>query len=149
MRIVLQRVSRAEVRVAGEVTGRIGAGLLLLAGFHEDDRLEDLQWMARKCVELRVFRDREGKTNLGLREVEGEILLVSQFTLYGDCRKGRRPTFLQSAPPERAEALYEEFLRLLREQKIKVETGRFGARMEVDLLGDGPFTLVLERGGES
>lgn len=135
--------------MAGEVTGRIGAGLLLLAGFHEGDRLEDLQWMARKCVELRVFRDREGKTNLGLREVEGEILLVSQFTLYGDCRKGRRPTFLQSASPERAEALYEEFLRLLREQKIKVETGRFGARMEVDLLGDGPFTLVLERGGES
>jgi len=149
LRIVLQRVSCAEVRVAGEVTGRIGAGLLLLAGFHEGDRLEDLQWMARKCVELRVFRDREGKTNLGLREVEGEILLVSQFTLYGDCRKGRRPTFLQSASPERAEALYEEFLRLLREQKVKVETGRFGARMEVDLLGDGPFTLVLERGGES
>ncbi|HKI84936.1 MAG TPA: D-aminoacyl-tRNA deacylase [Candidatus Krumholzibacteria bacterium] len=148
MRVVLQRVSRAEVKVAGEVTGRIGAGLLLLAGFHEKDRLEDLQWMARKCVELRVFRDDEGKTNLGLREVAGEILLVSQFTLYGDCQKGRRPTFLKSAPPERAEALYEEFLRLLREQGINVETGKFGARMAVDLLGDGPFTLVLQRGGE-
>jgi D-tyrosyl-tRNA(Tyr) deacylase len=142
-------VSRAEVKVAGEVTGRIGAGLVLLAGFHEEDRPEDLQWMARKCVELRVFRDEEGKTNLGLREVEGEILLVSQFTLYGDCRKGRRPTFLRSAPPEQAEALYEEFLRLLRAEQVKVETGRFGARMQVDLLGDGPFTLVLERGGES
>jgi D-tyrosyl-tRNA(Tyr) deacylase len=142
-------VSRAEVKVAGEVTGRIGAGLLLLAGFHEEDRPEDLEWMARKCVELRVFRDKEGKTNLGLREVEGEILLVSQFTLYGDCRKGRRPTFLRSAPPEQAEALYEEFLRLLRAEQVKVETGRFGARMQVELLGDGPFTLVLERGGES
>jgi D-tyrosyl-tRNA(Tyr) deacylase len=142
-------VSRAEVRVAGEVTGRIGKGLLLLAGFHEEDRPEDLEWMARKCVEVRVFRDDDGKTNLSLREVEGEILLVSQFTLYGDCRKGRRPTFLQSAPPEPAEASYEEFTRLLRAQDVAVKRGVFGARMEVDLLGDGPFTLVLERRGGS
>ncbi len=135
--------------MAGEVTGRIGKGLLLLAGFHEADRPEDLEWMARKCVEVRVFRDDGGKTNLSLHEVEGEILLVSQFTLYGDCHKGRRPTFLQSAPPELAEASYEEFTRLLRAQDVAVKRGVFGARMEVELLGDGPFTLVLERGGSS
>jgi len=146
LRIVLQRVSRARVRVDGTTVGRIEHGLLLLAAFAAGDTQEDLDWMARKCVELRVFRDHRGKMNRSLKEVEGSVLVVSQFTLYGDCRKGRRPSFVDSAPPEVARRLYEDFIAALRAQGIEVATGRFGAMMEVELVNDGPVTLILERG---
>jgi D-tyrosyl-tRNA(Tyr) deacylase len=148
LRVVLQRVSRAEVRVDGEVVGHIAKGLVLLAAFHASDRREDLQWMARKCVELRIFRDDEGKMNRSLKEAGGAVLLVSQFTLYGDARKGRRPSFVASAPPELAQPLYEEFAGRLREQGVEVETGVFGAMMEVELVGDGPVTLILSHESE-
>ena len=147
MRIVLQRVSRAAVRVDGAVVGEVGEGLLLLAAFAEQDGPDELQWMARKCVDLRVFRDAEGRMNRSLREVGGGILLVSQFTLYGDARKGRRPSFVGSAGPERAEALYEDFAAELKGLEVPVATGVFGAMMEVELVNDGPVTLILDRGG--
>lgn len=147
MRVVLQRVSRARVLVEGAVVGSIEEGLLLLAAFAEGDSARDLEWMARKCVGLRVFRDSDGKMNRSLDEVGGSVLLVSQFTLYGDCRKGRRPSFVGSAPPELARGLYEEFGLALRKQGVKVETGEFGAMMEVELVNDGPVTLILDRGG--
>lgn len=146
MRVVLQRVSRAEVRVDDVVRGSIGRGYLLLIGFgKEDGDASRLEWMADKIVGLRLFADTEGKMNLDLAEVEGSILVVSQFTLYGDTRKGRRPSFVGAADPEQAEALYDGFVRLLRERVARVETGEFGAMMAVDLVNDGPVTLVLER----
>lgn len=147
MRVVLQRVSRAEVRVAGEVTGSIGAGYVVLAGFSPTDAEDALAWMADKIVGLRLFGDAEGKMNRSLGEVGGGLLVVSQFTLYGDARKGRRPSFTDAAPPEVAVPLYERFVALLRERAggLPVETGQFGAMMEVELVNDGPVTLVLER----
>ncbi len=145
MKVVLQRVSRAAVRVDGETVGEIGPGLLLLAAFRSTDSASELDWMARKCVELRIFRDDEDKMNLSLGEVGGEILLVSQFTLYGDARKGRRPSFIDSAPPSIAIPLYERFGEMLRAQGVTVATGVFGAMMEVELVNDGPVTLTLER----
>jgi D-aminoacyl-tRNA deacylase len=152
MRVVLQRVSSASVRIEGEVSGSIGPGLLLLVGFTSGDREEDLAWMADKVVGLRVFNDVDGKMNESLQEVEGGLLVVSQFTLYGDTRKGRRPSFIRAAPPEEAIPLYDRFVALLRERAPgPVETGEFGAMMDVSLVNDGPVTLVLERGpsGES
>jgi D-aminoacyl-tRNA deacylase len=147
MRVVLQRVSRASVTVEGGVTGRIGPGLLLLVGFTSGDSEADLIWMADKLLGLRVFNDPDGKMNLSLRDVEGGLLVVSQFTLYGDTRKGRRPSFVQAAHPDRAIPLYKRFVGLLRERAPgPVETGEFGAMMEVELVNDGPVTLVLERG---
>jgi D-tyrosyl-tRNA(Tyr) deacylase len=143
---VLQRVSSAAVRVDGEVVGSIDRGLLLLAAFRAGDTVEDLQWMARKCVDLRVFPDDEGKMNRGLTEVGGAVLLVSQFTLYGDARKGKRPSFVASAPPEVAEGLYEQFAAALRTTGVEVATGIFKAMMQVELVNDGPVTLVLDRG---
>jgi D-tyrosyl-tRNA(Tyr) deacylase len=145
MRVLLQRVSRAEVRVAGRVTGRIGTGFLLLVGFTHSDTEEQLTWMAEKIIGLRLFADQEGKMNLGLTDVHGALLVVSQFTLYGDAQKGRRPSFIDAARPEVAQALYERFVALLRARGVPVETGEFGAMMEVDLVNDGPVTLWLER----
>jgi D-aminoacyl-tRNA deacylase len=146
MRIVLQRVTRAEVRIAGAARGSIGVGFVLLVGFRRDDDEAALDWMADKVVGLRLFSDAEGRFNLSLDDVQGRVLVVSQFTLYGDVRKGRRPSFIDAAPPEIATPLYERFVELLR-QRIpgRVETGEFGAMMEVDLVNDGPVTLVLER----
>ncbi len=149
MRVVLQRVSRAEVRVDGRVAGRIGAGFLVLAGFAPTDSDVALDWMAEKILGLRLFGDAEGKMNLDLAQVRGAVLVVSQFTLYGDARKGRRPSFTDAAPPEVAAALYERFLTSLRERAaasgVAVESGEFGAMMEVELVNDGPVTLLLEK----
>lgn len=146
MRVVLQRVSRAEVRVGGAVVGRIGQGFMLLVGFTAGDAEETLRWMAEKVIGLRLFSDAEGKMNLGLEEVAGGLLVVSQFTLYGDARRGRRPSFVEAAPPGIAVPLYERFIELLREVAPgPVETGEFGAMMEVELVNDGPVTLILER----
>ena len=145
MRIVLQRVSRARVAVEGRTTGEIGRGLLLLVGFTEGDGEEALAWMADKVVGLRIFPDDEGKMNRSLEEADGALLVVSQFTLYGDARKGRRPSFVDAARPETAIPLYERFLARLRAAGRPVQTGEFGAMMEVELVNDGPVTLVLER----
>lgn len=146
MRVVLQRVTRASVRVDERTVGDVGAGLLLLVGFREGDGEEQLVWMADKIVGLRIFPDDEGKMNLGLDDAGGDVLVVSQFTLYGDTRKGRRPSFVEAAPPDVAIPLYERFVALLRERAPgRVETGEFGAMMAVELVNDGPVTLVLER----
>jgi D-tyrosyl-tRNA(Tyr) deacylase len=145
MRVVLQRVARARVTVEGRVVGEIGRGLLLLAGFTDGDTEETLRWMADKVVGLRVFTDAEGKMNLSVEEIGGAVLVVSQFTLYGDARRGRRPSFVEAARPEVAVPLYERFVALLREAGRPVETGEFGAMMQVELVNDGPVTLVLER----
>jgi D-tyrosyl-tRNA(Tyr) deacylase len=144
--VVLQRVSRAEVRIDGRVVGRIGRGHLLLVGFRSGDGPGHIEWMADKVLGLRVFADGEGKMNLGLEEAGGDLLVVSQFTLYGDASKGRRPSFVDAAPPQVASALYDDFVRVLRSKTQRaVETGEFGAMMDVDLVNDGPVTLVLER----
>lgn len=145
MRVVLQRVAQAEVRVDGEAVGSIQRGYLLLVGFRSGDDEETLRWMAEKVRGLRLFPDSEGKMNLPIDEVGGEILAVSQFTLYGDVRKGRRPSFVGAAEPEEAERLYDRFVDLLRAGTIPVATGSFGASMQVDLVNDGPVTLVIER----
>ena len=145
MRVLLQRVSRAEVRAEGRVTGRIGVGYLLLVGFTHADGEPQLEWMAEKVASLRLFGDAVGKMNLGLADVGGALLVVSQFTLYADAAKGRRPSFLGAARPDAAVPLYERFLALLRERGFSVETGAFGATMEVDLVNDGPVTLWLEK----
>lgn len=145
MRIVLQRVSRARVTVDGRVTGEIGRGLLLLSGFTEGDGEEALAWMADKVAGLRIFPDDEGKMNRSVQEVGGGLLVVSQFTLYGDTRKGRRPSFVEAARPEVAIPLYERFLEMLRATGLPVQTGEFGAMMQVELVNDGPVTLILER----
>jgi D-tyrosyl-tRNA(Tyr) deacylase len=145
MRVLLQRVSRAEVRVGERITGRIGIGYLLLAGFTGDDTSPTVLWMAEKIAGLRLFADADGKMNLGLDDVGGAVLVVSQFTLYGDATKGRRPSFVDAARPEVAIPLYEEFLTRLRERGLRVETGEFGAMMDVELVNDGPVTLWLER----
>ena len=145
MRVVLQRVSRAEVRVADRVTGRIERGFLLLVGFTHSDGEANLEWMADKVVGLRLFGDAEEKMNLALADVDGGLLVVSQFTLYGDAVKGRRPSFIDAARPETAIPLYERFVALLRQRVARVETGEFGAMMDVELVNDGPVTLLLER----
>jgi len=145
MRVLLQRVSRAEVRVGGAVIGEIGRGFCLLAGYTATDTEAENRWMAEKVTGLRLFTDAEGKMNLGLEEVEGALLVVSHFTLYGDVAKGRRPSFIDAAPPEQARALYLQFIDLLRAQGVDVATGEFGADMAVDLVNDGPVTLWLER----
>jgi len=149
VRVVLQRVSRAEVRIADRVTGQIGTGFVVLAGFAPTDTEATLVWMADKVLSLRVFGDDEGKMNRGLDEVRGGVLVVSQFTLYGDAQKGRRPSFIAAAPPDVAIPLYERFVALLGERAqplgVTVATGEFGAMMEVELVNDGPVTLVLER----
>jgi D-tyrosyl-tRNA(Tyr) deacylase len=145
VRVLLQRVSRAEVRVDGESVGAIGRGHLLLVGFTEGDGEEALEWMADKVVGLRVFPDEEGRMNRSLEDVGGSLLVVSQFTLYGDTRKGRRPSFVGAADPEVAIPLYERFVELLGVRVAEVRTGTFGAMMDVELVNDGPVTLMLER----
>ncbi len=145
MRVVLQRVARAQVRVDGVPVGSIGKGYLLLIGFKSGDGEEALRWMVEKIRGLRLFPDSEGKMNLPIDSVGGELLVVSQFTLYADVRKGRRPSFVGAAEPDEAERLYERFVDLLRQGTIPVATGEFGAMMEVDLVNDGPVTLVIER----
>ncbi|CAG5092495.1 D-tyrosyl-tRNA(Tyr) deacylase [Thermobacillus xylanilyticus] len=144
MRIVVQRVASASVTVGGETVGEIGRGLLLLVGVTHDDTEADAKWMADKIAGLRIFEDDAGKMNLSVLDTGGSILSVSQFTLYGDCRKGKRPNFMEAARPEQAEPLYETLNRFLREQGLVVETGRFGAMMEVRLVNDGPVTLILD-----
>ena len=147
MRVVLQRVRRASVTVADTVTGSIDQGLLLLVAFREGDTDEELRWMAQKCADLRVFNDDEGKMNRSLLDVEGDVLVVSQFTLYGDARKGRRPSFIGSAKPELAEGLYDRFIECFEAIGVRAAHGIFGAHMEVDLMNDGPVTLILDRDG--
>ena len=144
---MLQRVKRAEVRVEGRVTGKVGPGFLVLAGFAPTDNDATLEWMADKVLGLRLFGDDEGKMNRDLVEVGGGVLVVSQFTLYGDAKKGRRPSFIDAAPPEIAIPLYERFVAMLREKagSIPVATGEFGAMMDVELVNDGPVTLLLEK----
>ncbi|MBI5600684.1 MAG: D-tyrosyl-tRNA(Tyr) deacylase [Gemmatimonadetes bacterium] len=145
MRVLLQRVSRAEVRVGDRVTGAIERGFLLLVGFTHADTEAAVAWMADKVAGLRLFTDAEGKMNLGLDDVGGAVLVVSQFTLYGDAQKGRRPSFIDAARPDVAIPLYERLIAMLRERGLRVETGEFGAMMDVELVNDGPVTLQLER----
>ena len=145
MRVLVQRVSRAAVRVGERETGRIDRGFLLLVGFTHADGDEQLEWMAEKVLGLRVFTDADDKMNLALGDVGGALLVVSQFTLYGDARKGKRPSFIDAARPEQAVPLYERFVALLRARGATVETGEFGATMAVELVNDGPVTLWLER----
>jgi D-tyrosyl-tRNA(Tyr) deacylase len=145
LRVLLQRVKRAEVRVGERVTGRIDHGLLVFIGLTHSDGEEQLAWMTDKIVGLRIFNDAEQKMNLGLTDVGGSALVVSQFTLYGNAEKGRRPSFIDAARPEQAIPLYERFVALLRERGVPTETGEFGAMMDVELVNDGPVTLWLER----
>lgn len=141
----MQRVSRAQVRIDGRRAGSIERGFLLLTGFHHSDTPEKVDWMAEKAAGLRLFGDDEGKMNLGLADVGGAVLVVSQFTLYGNAEKGKRPSFIDAARPEIAIPLYERFVQALRSRGLRVETGEFGAMMEVELVNDGPVTLWLER----
>jgi len=144
MRAVIQRVSRASVAVGKELTGSIGKGLAVLLGIEPGDGPDDLRFITRKLLNLRIFSDQEGKFNLSLLDVKGEILLISQFTLYGDCRRGNRPSFSRAAPPATAEELYEELKRMLEGSGVKAACGVFGAHMEVSLVNDGPVTLILD-----
>ncbi|MDH4321729.1 MAG: D-aminoacyl-tRNA deacylase [Desulfobulbaceae bacterium] len=144
MRAVIQLVREAAVTVDGEITGSIGRGLLILLGVHQDDSAREAAFLAEKSVNLRIFADDEGKMNRSVMDIGGEILVVSQFTLLGDCRKGRRPSYSTAAPPDRAHQLYQTFIAELRRLGVKVATGRFQAMMEVRLLNDGPVTLVLD-----
>ena len=145
MRAVIQRVSRAAVDIAGRRAGEIGNGLLVLLGVHRDDTEAQAEKLAAKLVELRCFTDDAGKMNRSCRDVDGEVLVVSQFTLYGDCRKGRRPSYTDAAPPDKATALYERFVEALRGLGVrKVATGEFGAMMSVSLVNEGPVTLIVD-----
>jgi D-tyrosyl-tRNA(Tyr) deacylase len=148
MRVVIQRVKSSQVEVAGVVIGKIGLGLNLLVGIADTDTEAELDWMARKCLELRLFPDTDTSNDRwekSVQEIRGELLVISQFTLYGDCRKGRRPSFTRSAAPESAKELYEQFVDKLRQSGLRVETGEFGAMMQVSIENDGPVTLLLER----
>ncbi len=159
MRAIIQRVARASVTIAGQVSGRIEQGLVVLLGIGQEDKPEDARWLAQKIVSLRIFPDAEGKMNLtlgdvghvgdladlaDLAEVKRAMLVISQFTLYGDCRKGRRPSFIGAAPPAVAIPLYEQFIQAVRELGVEVQTGEFGADMQVELVNDGPVTLILD-----
>jgi D-tyrosyl-tRNA(Tyr) deacylase len=144
MRAVIQRVSRAKVSIAGETAGEIGPGLLVLLGITHDDTPAQARWLAEKIAGLRIFGDTDGKMNRDVAEVGGGVLIVSQFTLYGDCRKGRRPSFIEAAPPPVAIPLYEEFVNAVKALGVPVATGRFGADMQVELVNDGPVTVILD-----
>lgn len=144
MKVVIQRVTSSQVTVDDEIVGRIGKGLNLLVGIAPTDTETELRWMAKKCLDLRLFPDgSDGRFDLSVSEIKGELLVISQFTLYGDGRKGRRPSFAKAAPPKQAEQLYEKFVSLLRESGLCVETGIFGAMMQVLIENDGPVTLLL------
>ena len=144
MRVVVQRARQAKVTVDGKVTGAIEHGLMLLVGITHEDTVKDLEYCAKKVANLRIFEDEQGKMNLSIDQVGGEILSISQFTLHADTRKGNRPSFIQAAKPEKANALYEELNNSLRNEGINVETGVFGAEMEVSLVNDGPVTILLD-----
>ena len=144
MRAVVQRVRHASVHIDNNTTGQIGYGLVVLLGIRTDDTTRDLQWMADKTVNLRIFEDDEGKMNRSLADINAEMLIVSQFTLYGDCRKGRRPGYSSAAPPEIAEPIYDRFIEEIKSRGIKTATGTFRAMMEIELVNDGPVTLLLD-----
>lgn len=144
MRVILQRSKKSKVTVEGEITGKIDKGLVLLVGITHDDTEEDADYLAEKISGLRIFEDEEGKMNLSIKDVGGDILSVSQFTLYADTRKGRRPSFVYAAKPTHAQKLYEYFNEQLEKKGLKVETGIFGAMMEVSILNDGPVTIILD-----
>ena len=144
MRAVIQRVSQGRVLVDGEEIGTIGPGLVILLGVHRDDNTEDGKYLARKIVNLRIFSDENGKMNRSLLDVGGQALIVSQFTLWGDTRKGRRPSFIKAAEPDQAEKLYQDFVSEMNRQNITTATGEFGAMMELALINDGPVTLILD-----
>jgi D-tyrosyl-tRNA(Tyr) deacylase len=144
MRIVLQRAKSARVDIAGETVGSIGVGLVILLGVTQTDKEQDARYLADKVMQLRIFPDEAGRMNRSLLEAGGALLVVSQFTLYGDCRKGRRPSFDHAAPPEQARTLYECFIQHLKSSNIAVETGVFQAEMEVHLINDGPVTFILD-----
>ncbi len=144
MRAVIQRVSQAQVSVDDQITGQIEQGLLVLLGVEQGDQAADLQYLLKKTVGLRIFDDAQGKMNLAIKDVEGAMLVVSQFTLLGDTRKGNRPSFIHAAPPDQANRMYEEFVAGVREQGVEVQTGIFQANMQVSLINDGPVTIVLD-----
>ena len=144
MRAVIQRVKKSSVKAADEIVGQIGKGLLVLLGVARDDTAKDADYLANKIINLRIFEDPDGKMNRSLLETGGELLVVSQFTLLADCRKGRRPSFIEAAEPQKATDLYETFVDRVREKGVKVQTGRFRAMMEVALINDGPVTLIIE-----
>lgn len=144
MRAVVQRVTKGKVTIQGETVGEIGQGLVVLLGVGQEDDQEDLEYLASKIVNLRIFYDEEGKMNRSVKDVGGQMLVVSQFTLYGDCRKGRRPSFIKAAPPDKANELYEEFVKLIEAEGIPVATGHFQEEMLVEIHNDGPVTILLD-----
>lgn len=144
MRAVVQRVKESSVKVQGNIIGSIGIGFTVLLGIGKDDSEEDIKYLKDKIVNLRVFEDEDGKMNLSLKDVRGDLLVVSQFTLYGDCRKGRRPNFMNALGGEEAESLYELFIEECKREDIAVESGSFGAEMEVHIINDGPVTILLD-----
>ena len=144
MKIVVQRVSQASVKVGGEIVGEISQGLLLLVGIEENDEKEDAEWLSKKILDLRIFSDEEGKMNRSVKDINGEILCVSQFTLLADYKKGNRPSFIKAAKPEKAVPLFEYFKGLIKSSGLKTESGIFGADMKVSLLNDGPVTIVMD-----
>ena len=144
MRAVVQRVTQSSVRADDEIVGQIGSGLLVLLGVAKDDTAKDVDYLANKIINLRIFEDQDGKMNRSLLDTGGELLAVSQFTLLADCRKGRRPSFIEAAEPEKATELYERFVEIVRSKGVRVQTGRFRAMMEVELINDGPVTIIIE-----
>ena len=144
MRAVVQRVKQSSVKAGNEIVGQIGRGLLVLLGVAKDDTAKDADYLVNKIINLRIFEDQDGKMNRSLLETGGELLAVSQFTLLADCRKGRRPSFVEAAQPQKATDLYTKFVDLVREKGVKVQTGRFRAMMEVALINDGPVTVIIE-----
>ena len=144
MRAVIQRVKSANVKVENEIVGKINNGLLVLLAIHNEDQEDVIDKMAEKIIKLRIFSDSDNKMNLSVKDVDGEILVVSQFTLYGDCKKGNRPSFIESAKPEKAIPLFVLFVKYIRDKDIKVETGEFGSMMDIELINDGPVTIIID-----
>ena len=145
MKLVIQRVKRASVEVENKIVGKVGQGFLVLLGVGPEDTEENVNFLVQKLIKLRIFEDENGKMNLSLKDINGELLIVSQFTLYADCRGGNRPSFTNAAKPDKANELYECFIKKCKEENIKVEHGIFGADMKVELLNDGPVTILLEK----
>lgn len=144
MRVVIQRVTKSSVSINNKEVAQIGKGFLILLGISKDDNFEKANYIIRKIYNLRVFSDENDKMNLSIQDINGELLIVSQFTLYADCKKGNRPSFINAAPPEEAEKIYEYFINECKKNKLKVETGKFGADMKVEIMNDGPVTIILE-----